>query len=83
MHCRKMAEATSQLTLDDKLTAFDAVAHHGWADDGRGSIDVELSPTAEREEIIKLHTISISESYGVTFTGESHDGTTHWRLMVE
>lgn len=78
-----MAEATRQLTLNDKLTVFDTVTHHGWADDGCGSIDVELSPTAEREDIIEFHTITASESYGVTFTGEDHDGTTHWRLTVE
>lgn len=84
MKCRKtMAEATNPPTLNERLTNFDSAIHCGWADDGAGSIDVELSPTADRNAIIELHKIADKTGYKLSYQGEEHDGTTHWQFKVE
>lgn len=68
--------------MDEQLTRMDAVLDAGWADDGAGSIDVEVSPAARADDLLDLHRFAQAWSYSLSLRGEDHDGTAHFRLEV-
>lgn len=69
-------------TMDEQLTGQDWIVDCGWAEDGAGGIDVEVSPAARADDLLDLHRLAQAWGYTLTLRGEDHDGTAHFRLSV-